>query len=190
MLKNLLNLLPAPLVRQLGDSSFANLENRGEIKTWMVATEKPNDSDDDLVEFNFDDFDFDDDSAQESRGIEPDYIKRHIARIPQHGDNSRWRLADYLDMFDNLNRNGTLTPEQREAVDNFAAGYQSESSCEMDFPECQYVANGLDLEKAQQLGDTYRAGEWIYLIGHEATDRISNRLNEIQSESRRYPQQK
>lgn len=52
---------------------------------------------------------------------------------------------------------------------------------EMDFPECQYVANGLDLEKAQKLGDTYRAGEWIYPIGHEATDRISNRLNQMQS---------
>lgn len=164
MLKNLLNLLPAPLVRQLGDSSFESLESRGEIKTWMVATKKPNDGDDDLVEFNFDDFDFDGDSAQESRGIEPDYIKRHISRIPQHGDNSRWRLANYLNMFDDLSRDGTLTPEQREAVDNFAAGYQPErdesddctyqdsgwqsaadedyryefcgDDCEMDFPEC------------------------------------------------------
>lgn len=83
---------------------------------------KPNDCD--LVEFNFDDFDFDDDSAQESCGIEPDYIKRHIARIPQHGDNSRWRLADYLNMFDNLNRDGSLTDEQREAVDNFVLGWE------------------------------------------------------------------
>lgn len=128
MLKNLLNLLPAPIVRKLGDSSFANLENRGEIKTWMVATKKTSDGDDDLVEFDFDDFDFDDDSAQESPGIEPDYINRHIARIPQHGDNSRWRLADYLDMFDNLSRDGSLTNEQREAVDNFVVGYQSASS--------------------------------------------------------------
>jgi hypothetical protein len=188
MLKNLLNLLPAPLVRQLGDSSFESLESRGEIQTWMVATKKPNDGDDDLVEFNFDDFDFDDDSAQESGGIDPDYISRHISRIPRYGDNSRWRLADYLNMFDDLSRDGSLTPEQREAVDNFAAGYQSKSSCEMDFPECQYVANGLDLEKAQKLGDTYRAGDVIPRIGHEVADRISNRLNKMQSQ--RFPLRK
>ena len=170
--------------------------------------QEPNDGDDDLVEFNFDDFDFDDSAQESSGGVEPDYIKRHIARIPQHGDNSRWRLADYLNMFDNLNRNGTLTPEQREAVDNFVVGYQSndyfdddcreprdactrpcdtdctlpcDDEAEMDFPECQYVANGLDWEKAQQLGDTYRAGECIPQIGHEAADRISNRLNQMQS---------
>lgn len=58
---------------------------------------------------------------------------------------------------------------------------------EMDFPECQYVANGLDLETAQNLGDTYRAGDIVEPIGDEVADRISNRLNEIQSESQRYP---
>jgi len=61
---------------------------------------------------------------------------------------------------------------------------------EMDFPECQYAANGIDPETAQNLGDTYRAGESIEPIGDEVADRISNRLNEIQSESQRYPQQK
>lgn len=53
---------------------------------------------------------------------------------------------------------------------------------EMDFPECQYVANGLDLETAQNLGDTYRAGESIEPIGHEVADRISNRLNKMQNQ--------
>ena len=73
--------------------------------------------DDELVEFEFDDFDFDDDSYP---GIESDYVKRHVDRIPKYGDDSRWKIADYLDLFgDELNRDGTLTPEQREAVDNF-----------------------------------------------------------------------
>jgi len=58
----------------------------------------------------------------------------------------------------------------------------------MDFPESQYVAVGLDLESAQQLGDTYRAGKSIPQIGHEVADRISNRLNQMQSQ--RYPLQK
>lgn len=57
---------------------------------------------------------------------------------------------------------------------------------EFEFPECQYIANGLDLETAQELGNTYRAGDIIELIGDEVADRISNRLNEIQSESQRY----
>ncbi len=169
---------------------------------------------DDLVPFEFSDF-FDDDDGDDtpsSQAIEPDYIKRHIERIPHYGDDSRYRLASHLNMFEHLNSNGTLTPEQREAVDNFVVGYQSndyfdddcreprdactrpcdtdctlpcDDEAEMDFPECQYVANGLDWEKAQQLGDSYRAGECIPQIGHEAADRISNRLNQMQSESRR-----
>ncbi|TAG85551.1 MAG: hypothetical protein EAZ18_26930 [Oscillatoriales cyanobacterium] len=61
---------------------------------------------------------------------------------------------------------------------------------EFEFPECQYIANGLDLDTAQQLGDTYRAGDVIEPIGDEVADRISNRLNEIQSESQRYPLEK
>lgn len=37
MLKKILNLLPASIVRKIGDSSFRNLQERGEIKTWMVG---------------------------------------------------------------------------------------------------------------------------------------------------------
>src|SRR4028118_212236 len=58
-------------------------------------------------------------------GVDPDYIQRHIDRIPHYGDDSRYRLASHLDMFENLNVDGTLTPEQREAVDNFAIGWQA-----------------------------------------------------------------
>lgn len=76
---------------------------------------------DEEEDFEFEDFfDADDNSGL---GIEPCYIKRHVSRIPQYGDDSRWRLADYLNMFDNLNRDGSLTDEQRQAVDNFAIGW-------------------------------------------------------------------
>lgn len=37
MLKNLLNLLPVSIVRKIGDTSFENLQERGEIKIWMVG---------------------------------------------------------------------------------------------------------------------------------------------------------
>jgi hypothetical protein len=57
-----------------------------------------------------------------------------------------------------------------------------------NFPECQYVANGTDPATAVKLGWTYRAGNSIGPIGHDATDRISNRLNQIQSQ--RFPLRK
>jgi hypothetical protein len=181
-------------------------------------------TDEDLVPFEFSDFWEEPammaQAAPSSHGIDPDYISRHISRIPQYGDNSRWRLADYLNMFDNLSRDGTLTPEQREAVDNFAAGYQSDEfesddcTCqdsgwqsslaedyryeldddapirgdgrgrltdEMNFPECQYIANGVDPATAHRLGTAYRVGNFIKPIGHPAADRISNRLNTMQN---------
>jgi hypothetical protein len=87
-------------------------------------------TDEDLVPFEFADFfDGDDgDNAPSSQTIESDYIKRHIDRIPHYGDDSRYRLADYLDMFEHLAPDGSLTDEQRQAVDNFVVGYQSVSS--------------------------------------------------------------
>ena len=64
------------------------------------------------------------------------------------------------------------------------------SEDEIAFPECQYVANGIPLETAEKLGDTYRAGETLEPIGDPAADRISDRLNQIQSETQRYPLEK
>lgn len=92
-------------------------------------------TDEDLVPFEFADF-FDDEDGGDGDGdgdastdcVDPDYIKRHIDRIPHYGDDSRYRLASHLDMFEHLNPNGTLTDEQRQAVDNFVVGYQSVSS--------------------------------------------------------------
>jgi hypothetical protein len=141
----------------------------------------------DLSEFWEDDTDTDTD-APSLQTIEPDYIKRHIDRIPKYGDDSRYRLASHLDMFEHLSPDGTLTPEQRQAVDNFAIGWQASDEeecegCEMDFPECQYVALGLDLGSAIELGDSWRRGEWLPDIGHPAADRLSDRLNQMQSQS-------
>ena len=79
-------------------------------------------TDDDLTPIDLSDFW--DEEDESDAVVEPDYIDRQIARIPQYGDDSRWRLASYLDMFANLNPDGTLSPEQRQAIDNFVLGYQ------------------------------------------------------------------
>lgn len=90
-------------------------------------------TDEDLVPFEFADF-FDDedgddrDASPSSRGAVSEYIDRQISRIPQYGDDSRWRIASHLDMFENLAADGSLTPEQREAVDMFVLGYQYQNS--------------------------------------------------------------
>ena len=58
MLKKLLNLLPVSIVRKIGDSSFASLQERGEVKTWIVGYTKDsslleNSSDTDLIPGNY-----------------------------------------------------------------------------------------------------------------------------------------
>jgi hypothetical protein len=150
-------------------------------------------TDEDLVPIDLSDFWEDDDTdtdtdpaAPSLQTIEPDYIKRHISRIPKYGDDSRYRLASHLDMFENLSPDGILTAEQRQAVDNFAHGYQyqaeAEPDCEMDFPECQYVALGLDLGSAIELADSWRRGEFLPDVGHPAVDRLTYRLNQMTSQ--------
>lgn len=150
-------------------------------------------TDEDLTPIEFSDF-FDDadadvahtEPAPSSQTIDPDYVQRHIDRIPHYGDDSRYRLASHLDMFEHLNPNGSLTEEQRQAVDNFAIGYQAipeieSEGCEMDFPECQYVMLGLDLGTAIELGDSWRRGEFLPDVGHPEADKLSNRLNQMQN---------
>jgi len=148
-------------------------------------------TDEDLVPIDLSDF-WDeepdtDTEAPSSQTIEPDYIKRHIDRIPKYGDDSRYRLASHLDMFEQLNPDGSLTDEQRQAVDNFAIGYQyqaeAEPDSEMEFPECQYVALGLDFGTAIELGDSWRRGEWLPDIGHPECDQLSHRLNQMTNQS-------
>lgn len=63
-------------------------------------------------------------------------------------------------------------------------------SDEMPFPECQYVANDIPIQQAETFGNTYRAGEPLEPTGNPTADRISNRLNQIQAKSRRFPLRK
>ena len=51
----------------------------------------------------------------------------------------------------------------------------------VNFPECQYVAVGLDLESAIKLGNSWRQGEYLPDVGHFAGDRVTNRLNKMQN---------
>ncbi len=92
-------------------------------------------TDEDLTPIDLSDFWEDEDedaeapeAATSSSGIVPEYVDRQIARIPVYGDDSRWRLASHLDMFENLSPDGTLTHAQRQAVDNFVLGYQYQKS--------------------------------------------------------------
>ncbi len=150
-------------------------------------------TDEDLTPIDLSDFWEDEDAETEAPeltartgGVDPDYIQRHIDRIPHYGDDSRYRLASHLDMFENLAPDGSLNDEQRQAVDNFAIGWQAipedeSEGGDMDFPECQYVAVGLDLGSAIELGDSWRRGEWLPVIGHPEADNLSNRLNQMQN---------
>jgi hypothetical protein len=145
-------------------------------------------TDDDLTPFEFSDF-WDDETNSDppvSQSIEPDYIKRHIERIPKYGDDSRYRLASHLDMFEDLNVDGTLTNEQREAVDNFAAAYQPESepecvAYEFDFPESQYIAHGCAVDTAVEFAESWRRGEYLPIIGNPQADPVSRQLNQMAS---------
>lgn len=89
-------------------------------------------TDEDLTPIDLSDFWEEDailtEPAPNPRGIVGDYVDRQIARIPVYGDDSRWRLASHLDMFENLSPDGTLTHAQRQAVDNFVLGYQYQKS--------------------------------------------------------------
>lgn len=62
------------------------------------------------------------------------YIASHINKIqtkhankPKSIENSLWRIADNADLFcdDSLNRDGTLTEEQRQKVWEFIEEFQS-----------------------------------------------------------------
>jgi hypothetical protein len=142
-------------------------------------------TDEDLVPFEFSDFfDEDGDADAPTDCVDPDYIKRHIERIPRYGDDSRYRLASHLDMFDNLSVDGSLTPEQREAVDNFAIGYQSNSdgecvASEWDFPESQYIAHGCDVDTAIELSESWRRGEYLPIAFGMPIDGINKKLNKM-----------
>lgn len=60
------------------------------------------------------------------------YVADHIDRIDRrHGGkenlilDSKWRIASSLEMFQDLNPNGTLTPEQLTRVDAYIARFKA-----------------------------------------------------------------
>lgn len=61
----------------------------------------------------------------------------------------------------------------------------SKSDCDVEgcsnlgFPECQYVAVGLDLERAIELSESWRRGEYLPTVGHDGADRVSDKLNQM-----------
>ncbi len=61
----------------------------------------------------------------------------------------------------------------------------STSDCDVEgcdgfgFPECQFMAVGLDLKRAIELGDSWRRGECLPAIGHSEADKLTNRLNQM-----------
>jgi hypothetical protein len=113
--------------------------------------------------------------------IDREYIALQISQIDKYGDSARRRLATHLNLFENLNPDGSLTSDQRQAIDCFAIGYHfgEGKDWEMTFPECQYVAVGLELGEAIALGDSWRRGEQLPEVGHTAADNVSHRLNQL-----------
>jgi hypothetical protein len=52
----------------------------------------------------------------------------------------------------------------------------------LGFPECQFMAVGLDLATAIELSESWRRGEYLPIMGHPATDAISRKLNQMQNQ--------
>ena len=49
----------------------------------------------------------------------------------------------------------------------------------LGFPECQFVAVGLDLATAIELSESWPRGEYLPAVGHEGAERVSHKLNEM-----------
>lgn len=57
-----------------------------------------------------------------------------------------------------------------------------EGCSNLGFPECQYVAVGLDLKRAIELSESWRRGEYLPAVGHDGADRLSQKLNQMTSQ--------
>ena len=49
----------------------------------------------------------------------------------------------------------------------------------LGFPECQFMAVGLDLATAIELSESWRRGEYLPAVGHPAGVRVSHKLNQM-----------
>lgn len=63
--------------------------------------------------------------------INLDYINKQIELIESRRVsrqtilNCKWRIASHADLFKNLNPDGTLTPDQLEAIDEWIHGFKA-----------------------------------------------------------------
>ncbi len=56
---------------------------------------------------------------------------------------------------------------------------------EFAFPECQYIAHGIDLDTALEFAESWRRGEYLPIVGRPELDQVSrklNKLNQMQSQ--------
>ncbi|MEG4521008.1 hypothetical protein [Microcoleus sp. AT9b-C5] len=112
------------------------------------------------------------------------YIDAQIALIPDCGDDALYRLASYLEIFDNLAPDTRFSPEQRQTIENFIIGWQAlpEEECvasEWDFPENQYIAHGCDVDTAIELSESWRRGEYLPIAFGMPIDGINKKLNQM-----------
>lgn len=49
----------------------------------------------------------------------------------------------------------------------------------LGFPECQFMAVGLDLATAIELSESWWRGEYLSAVGHDGADRVSHKLNQM-----------
>ena len=49
----------------------------------------------------------------------------------------------------------------------------------LGFPECQFMAVGLDLATAIELSESWRRGEYLPAVGHDGAVRVSHKLNQM-----------
>lgn len=74
------------------------------------------DTNSDLLDFDIEGLELKEISPEE---VLESYIQKHISLIPQHGDESLWRIASACDLFDDLSCDGSLTPCQKSTLEAF-----------------------------------------------------------------------
>jgi hypothetical protein len=55
----------------------------------------------------------------------------------------------------------------------------------LGFPECQFMAVGLDLATACELSESWRRGEYLPAVGHDGAERVSHKLNQMTNQPTR-----
>ena len=53
----------------------------------------------------------------------------------------------------------------------------------LGFPECQFMAVGLDLATVIELSESWRRGEFLPAVGHDGADQVCDKLNQLTSKN-------